>query len=204
MRYDFCNTLCFHYRKQITRIYPAKIDTGTTNVKISNASWRTYDRGTAHTWMRHDAHMIEAWRTMSESWQRWTKRRQTSRFRTSHVAHMNGSWCTHEWVMAHIWLRHGEHMSESWQRWTKRRQTSRTHAPKPGLMTVAPWDNLREIWFQCNSSSTLQQTATEWSTHTKTWTDDSSTVGQFDRNMIPMQLMEHTATHCIKDTYVRQ
>jgi len=27
---------------------------------------------------------------------------------------MNESWCTCEWVMAHIWMRHGAHVNESW------------------------------------------------------------------------------------------
>jgi len=35
---------------------------------------------------------------------------------------------------------------------------------KPGLMTVALLNNLREIWFQCNSWNTLQHTATRCNT----------------------------------------
>jgi len=32
----------------------------------------------------------------------------------SHGTHMNESWHTYEWVMAHIWMSHGIHMNESW------------------------------------------------------------------------------------------
>ena len=31
-----------------------------------------------------------------------------------HGTHMNESWHTYEWVMAHIWMSHGTHMNESW------------------------------------------------------------------------------------------
>jgi len=31
----------------------------------------------------------------------------------SHGTHMNESWHTYEWVMAHIWMSHGTHMNES-------------------------------------------------------------------------------------------
>ena len=29
-------------------------------------------------------------------------------------SHMNESWHTYEWVMAHIWMSHGTHMNETW------------------------------------------------------------------------------------------
>ena len=32
----------------------------------------------------------------------------------SHSTHMNESWRTYEWVMAHLWMSHGTHMKESW------------------------------------------------------------------------------------------
>jgi len=31
-----------------------------------------------------------------------------------HVAHLNESWCTFEWVMVHIWMSRGTHLNESW------------------------------------------------------------------------------------------
>ena len=32
----------------------------------------------------------------------------------SHVAHVNESWHTYEWVTSHIWMSHDTHMNESW------------------------------------------------------------------------------------------
>ena len=32
----------------------------------------------------------------------------------SHGTQVNESWHTYEWVMAHVWMRHGTHMKESW------------------------------------------------------------------------------------------
>ena len=43
-----------------------------------------------HIWMSHGTHMNESW------------------------PHMNASWRTYEWVMAHICMSHDAHVNESW------------------------------------------------------------------------------------------
>ena len=40
--------------------------------------------------------------------------RRGNRFWMSHGTHVNESWHTCEWIMAHMWMSHGTHVNESW------------------------------------------------------------------------------------------
>ena len=44
-----------------------------------------------------------------------------------HGTHMNESWHTYEWVMAHIWMSHGTHMNESWHTYESEKCSEPVH-----------------------------------------------------------------------------
>jgi len=100
------------------------------------------------------------------------------------VAHMNESWHTYEWVMAHLWMSHCTHMNESCPTWCDQ-VTSLIHE---WVMSHISMSHVPHIWMShvtsvssCSRVDEVKSHTYEWSHVTHIWMSHVSSCSGVDQ-----------------------